>query len=80
MKMFVFEDVLYDYTSGMALVVAGSLEEAQRLAFEEFRWSWDKKETLETFLVREAGFTEATAVYEVGDVSPGVKQHVYGGG
>ena len=29
MKMYVFEEVLWDYTAGMAMVLANTLEEAQ---------------------------------------------------
>lgn len=79
MKMFVFEGVLTDWTSGMAVIAAKSLEHAQQLAFAEFGLDY-KNETLADFLKREDGFMEATW-YPLGKgVEAGVLHHVYGGG
>ena len=78
MKMFVFDNVLHDYTSGMCMIVAESLEQAQRLAFERFaRPSW-RKRTFEEFR-EESGFGSCQGEYEVQGVEAGIKHYVYGG-
>jgi len=79
MKMFVFDDVLHDYTSGMAVIAAQSLEEAQQLAFERFGDDW-RKQTFEEFRER-SGFGSCQGEYELHPaVAAGIKHYVYGGG
>ena len=78
LKMYVFEDVLYDYTGGMAMIAEYSLEDAQALAFERFAHPRDN--TLEEFLNRDSGFREPAGVYPLAEGSPGVMHYVYGGG
>lgn len=78
MKMFVFEDVLHDYTSGMCMIVAESLEQAQKLAFECFGDDW-RKQTFEEFR-KESGFGSCEGEYAVEGVEEGIKHYVYGGG
>ena len=41
MKMYVFEEVLWDYTAGMAMVLANTLEEAIEVCHREFEYSKD---------------------------------------
>ena len=57
MFVFVFEDVLIDYTAGMAVIVARSVERAQEMAREEF----GRHRTMEKFLEEEPGFMGPTA-------------------
>ena len=77
LKMFVFEQVLQDYTDGMAMVVAENLEEAQAMAFEQFSWP---SLSLAEFMER-GGWAEPAGVYPLGEgVAKGVAHHVYGGG
>ena len=77
LKMFVFEEVLQDYTDGMAMVVAETLEEAQAFAFQEFAWGGL---SMAEFMER-GSWAEPTGVYPLGeDVAKGVAHHVYGGG
>lgn len=78
LQMFVFEEVLYDYTDGMAMIAEYSLEDAQALAFEQFAHPNDN--TLEEFLNRDPGFRKPAGVYTLLEGSPGVKHYVYGGG
>ena len=79
MFIFVFEDVLTDYTSGMAVIAAESLRQAQELAHAEFGGRFD---TLEQFLEDDdgEGFRRETACYPTQGVSAGVLHYVYGGG
>lgn len=79
LQMYVFEDVLYDYTGGMAMIAEYTLEDAQALAFEEFGLSY-RDNTLEEFLDRDSGFREPAGVYPLLEGTPGVKHFVYGGG
>lgn len=80
MYMFVFENVLCDYTDGMALIAAPDLQTAQELAFERFGFHWQET-TVEQFLDKETGFQQPTGRYPLTEGSlPGVLHHVYGGG
>ena len=75
MKMFVFQDVLRDYTAGMAMIAAETLEEAQRFAFEAFYTD----QSFEVFVKN--GWDIADGEYELNEqVEPGIKHYVYGGG
>lgn len=77
MQMFIFEDVLVDYTGGMAVIAAQDLQAAQALAFAKF----GHRGTLEQFLEEQDGFNTPAGQYAVADgVVPGVLHHVFGGG
>lgn len=76
MKIFVFTNVLADYASGIAMIAAENLEQAQQLAFEKFEEGAD---SLEYFLSFEPGFREADAIYETTSVTEAkVLHHLYG--
>ena len=77
MFIFVFEDVLCDYTSGMAVIAAESLRHAQELAHAEFGARFNY---LEDFLNEEDGFRDAVAQYPTQGVPAGALHYVYGGG
>jgi hypothetical protein len=78
-KLFVFDDVLCDYTEGMAVVVAESLEQAQDLVLKYFGMADSVKELLESGY--NCGFSKPVGVYELPDgVEAGVMHYVYGGG
>lgn len=78
-KMFVFEDVLWDYTSGMVLIAAEDLQEAQVFAFNEFNYR--KEYTLADFLEQQAGFKDPAGVYPLAaGANKGVLHSVHGGG
>lgn len=77
MYMFVFDNVLQDYTLGMALISASDLESAQQIAFKRFGYS----STLEKFLDSNPGFRKPAGQYPLAsDTEPGVMHYVYGGG
>jgi len=79
MNMYVFEDVLWDYTSGMVVIAAEDLLEAQMFAYEAFNYR--KENTLEDFLEQQAGFNLADGVYPLAPtVHKGVLHSVHGGG
>ena len=79
MNMYVFEDVLQDYTSGMVVIAAEDLLEAQMFAYEEFNYRKDF--TLADFLEQQAGFGQADGVYPLApSVHKGVLHSVHGGG
>jgi hypothetical protein len=80
MKLFVFEDVLVDYTSGMVMIAADTLEEAQVLAFEEFHRDWDDETTFADLCKREPGWVSPTGVYETDNKVSGILHTVWGGG
>ena len=77
MKLYIFEDVLCDWTSGMAVIAANTLKQAQDYAFKEFGYS----DTVELFLQREGeGFNVPTGIYQTQDAEHGTKHYVYGAG
>lgn len=71
MNLYIFENVLWDYTSGMVVIAARTLEDALASAEAEYG---------EVELERSEGWSAPTAVYPVGaDVLPGIRHEVYGG-
>lgn len=79
MNMYVFEDVLWDYTSGMVVIAAEDLVEAQVIAYEEYNYR--KDDTLADFLEKQGGFALAAGVYPLAPgVNKGVLHSVHGGG
>ena len=78
MFVFVFEDVLIDYSAGMAVIVASDLQRAQQMAYEKF----SGRESLEQFLASEdgAGFDKPTAQFRTDDDEAEQIKYVYGGG
>ena len=80
MNLYVFEEVLTDYTDGMVMIAEHTLEDAQAIAFEQFGHKW-RDNTLEEFLQNQEGFRVPTGVYPLAEnVKPGVLHFVYGGG
>lgn len=77
MKLFVFEDVLEDYTSGMAVVIAKNLSSARQLCFDKFGY----ENKISTWLNKnEPGFKKPTQVIEVSETEiPRIVSFVYGG-
>ena len=79
MFIYVFEDVLRDYTSGMVVIAAEDLQEAQVFASQEFNWG--EEITLADFLEKQPGFKLATGMYALAsDGIKGVLHTVYGYG
>lgn len=72
-----FEEVLSDYTDGMAVISALNLQQAQMLAHAEFGCAEDQD--LRGFLIREPGFMQARAVYQTTTTVADVLHYVYGG-
>lgn len=78
LNLYVFEGVLTDYTDGIAMIAAETLEQAQDFARAEF----SSCKTVAAFLAHRAvgGFEAPAAVYwAVGGAEPGVRHFVYGG-
>ena len=74
MKLYVFEDVLKDWTAGMVLVAANSEDEAVELCLKEFegkREDWEDGLTGTYPLAASVGNPEGKAC---------LLHHVYGGG
>ena len=76
MNIYVFGNVLEDYTPGQAVIAAETLEQAQALACEKFGFG----DTVENFLAEEPGFCMPTGTYPTSGVEAGVLHYVYGGG
>ena len=70
MKMYVFEDVLTDNTSGMVVVAGETYEDAIEIARDQFGYLIDAED----------GWKRPAVVYLVTGVEAGVKHCVYGGG
>ena len=72
MNLYILNEVLSDYTAGMAVIAAPSKERACELFIEEFgEYHADELKT--------AGFTEIRGVTDP-DLAEGMVDFVYGGG
>jgi len=71
MNLYILEDVLYDYTAGMAVIAASSKERACELFIEEF----GEEHTDE---LKSAGITEIKGIADP-TVEEGLVRYVYGG-
>lgn len=75
MNLFIFTNVLWDYSDGMVVVAATSLEDAQALVFEHF----DVEDT-DYYLKKNPGFVDPAGVYPLlTDEKRGVMHVVFGG-
>lgn len=78
MNLYILNDVLYDYTSGMCVIAAESKEQCNQIFMEEFCYSDDSDYVKEC---RQTEFDFATIkVIEGVNHSAGVVSYVYGGG
>lgn len=75
MNLYIFNDVLCDYTSGMAVIAASSLERACELFAEEFGFFQSTLDELDE-AIKAGSYT----VLSVVDREEGVVDYVYGGG
>jgi len=69
MKLFIINEVLFDYTSGMAVIAAESKEQCREIFIKEFEYHAKEFDTCAEF----------TVIEDV-KVAAGVVQYVYGGG
>ena len=74
MKLFIFEKVLSDYTDGLVVIAAKTLKQAQQFAQKEFY-----PELTISQVIQEEGWDVPAAVYNAGNIEPGVKHYVHGG-
>ncbi len=71
MKLFIINNVLSDYTSGMAVIAAESKEQCRELFIQEFsEYHADDFDKYGTF----------TVIENVGVAVAGIVDYVYGGG
>jgi hypothetical protein len=70
MNLYIFENVLADWTSGMAVIAADSLDRALALATETCG---------EYYTLEEPGWKKPAAVYTNVDTAEGVKHICWGG-
>jgi len=71
MNLYIIHDVLYDYTAGMVVIAASSLERCRELFEEEFDSHMKEYD--------DAVKNNYYSVYQVVDEEEGVKDYVYGG-
>ena len=74
MNLYIINDVLYDYTSGMCVIAAESMPHCEQIFMEEFGTGYYKES-------RQKEFNEAPIkVIENVNHPAGVVSYVYGGG
>jgi hypothetical protein len=74
MKLYIINEVLYDYTEGMCVIAAESLPHCEQLFMKEFGTGYYKEK-------RQKEFNEANIkVIENVNHSEGIVSYVYGGG
>jgi hypothetical protein len=71
MKLFIINNVLSDYTSGMVVIAAESKEQCRELFIKEF---------CEYYANEFDEYAEFTVIESVGLDEAGIVQYVYGGG
>ena len=71
MKLFIINNVLSDYTSGMAVIAAENKEQCRELFIKEFS---------EYHAVEFDKYAKFTVIESVGLDEAGVVEYVYGGG
>lgn len=74
MNLYIIWDVLFDYTSGMVVIAAPSLERCRELFLLEFIFRSNMVEYDDSIK------NNSYSVYQVVGVEEGVKEYVYGGG
>jgi hypothetical protein len=77
MNLYILNDVLYDYTSGMAVIAAESLEQCNQIFMKEFA---PGESAYVKECVQEDFNTAEVKVIENVNHPAGVVSHVYGGG
>lgn len=71
-NLYIIDEVLSDYTAGMVVIAAPSLERCRELFVEEFHWYVDEFDSS----IKDGDYK----VLQVVDQPEGVVSHVYGGG
>jgi len=79
MKLYLINEVLYDYSAGMVAIAAENLDQCRNIFEEQFAMSSDSKGRLNEFdAAVENGYYQELEVKS--DTQPGVVTYVYGGG
>ena len=73
MKLYIIQEVLSDYTGGMCVIAAESLEQCREIFSEEFSSNSSMKEYDEA--IKNNEYKELDVV----NINPGVVSYVYGG-
>ena len=76
MKLYILNDVLYDYTPGMCVIAAESLEQCKQLFIEEFSIGCDYADKEQERELNSA----SVKVIEGVNHPAGIVSYVYGGG
>ena len=76
MNLYILNDVLYDYTSGMAVIAAESMEQCNQIFIEEFGYG----NAYSPEVIQQDFDTAVVKVIEGVDHVAGVVSYVYGGG
>ena len=81
MNLYILNNVLYDYTSGMAVISAESMEQCNQIFIEEFGRSGDNDyaKTRNEELQKDFDTAEIKVIENVNHPA-GVVSYVYGGG
>lgn len=79
MKLYLINQVLYDYTAGMVAIAAENLEQCRNIFEEQFAMSYNSKVRLNEFdsAIQRGCYQELEVK---SDTQPGVVTYVYGGG
>ena len=81
MNLYIINDVLYDYTSGMCVIAAESLPRCEQIFMKEFGWNDDTDYTKQYNEEKQKEFNTAPIkVIENVNHPEGVVSYVYGGG
>lgn len=81
MNLYILNDVLYDYTAGMCVIAAESMEQCNQIFIEEFGSDLDVEwAKMQNKRIQEDFDTADTQVIENVNHPAGVVSYVHGGG
>ena len=82
MKLYILNEVLYDYTDGMCVIAAESMPQCEQIFMEEFGYFTDRNgERIKNERVQnEFNSAKVTIIESVGLEEAGIVSYVYGGG
>ena len=82
MKLFIINNVLADWTSGMAVIAAESMPQCEQIFMEEFGYFTDcnGERVKDEQVQKEFNNAKVTIIESVGLDEAGIVEYVYGGG
>ena len=81
MKLYIINEVLYDYTPGMCVIAAESMPQCEQIFMEEFGYftNCNGEKIRDEKVQKEFNHAQVTIIESVGLDEAGIVSYVYGG-